>query len=204
MSRYCRLSRFKIKRGKYFWNLTFRILFQWFYKPHIFYILSECVYFLLVSDTEMSSEFKVYKFEPGMLSLWSDAASERLEVMLSFLKLGNDQFDEIIPSCDVDITRSDYRDYTLYSAFVTNCMAPIFEEFISDVTKDNKRVASRDYLSVAREETASFNKTTVGFNNTVMSNENVVLNSLIFRIYNYQNPPLNGLIIIYSWVYGIL
>lgn len=154
---------------------------------------------------ELSSEFKVYKFEPGMLSLWSDAASERLEVMLSFLKVGNDQFDEIIPSCDVDITRSDYRDYTLYSAFVvTNCMAPIFEEFISDVTKDNKRVASRDYLSVAREETASFNKTTVGFNNTVMSNENVVLNSLIFRIYNYQNPPLNGLILIYSRVYGIL
>lgn len=153
---------------------------------------------------ELSSEFKVYKFEPGMLSLWSDAASERLEVMLSFLKVGNDQFDEIIPSCDVDITRSDYSDYTVYSAFVTNCMAPIYETFFSDVTKDNKRVASRDYLSIARQETASVNMTTVGFNNNVMSNENVVLNSLKFRIYSYQDLPLNGLMLTYSWVYGIL
>lgn len=75
-------------------------------------------------------------------------------------------------------------DSTTYSAFVTNCMAQIYEKFFSDVTKDNERVESSDDLNIRQE--------TVRFNNTVMGNENVVLNSLIFRIYSYQDFPLKG------------
>lgn len=114
------------------------------------------------------------------------------------------RFDEIIPSCDVNITRSDHRDTTTYSAFVTNCMAPIYESFIPDVTKTNKSVASRDYLDTGRQETSSVNMTTVSFNSTVMSNENVVLNSLMFRIYSYQDFPLKGLMLTYDRQYSIL
>lgn len=152
----------------------------------------------------MLSEFEVYKYEAGALILWSDTASERLGVILAFLYMTTDQVDEIIPSCDVNITRSDHRDTTTYSAFVTNCMAPIYESFIPDVTKDNKSVASRDYLDTGRQETSSVNMTTVSFNSTVMSNENVVLNSLMFRIYSYQNFPLKGLMLTYDRQYSIL
>lgn len=152
----------------------------------------------------MSSEFEVYKYEAGALILWSDTASERLEVVLAFLYMTTDQVDEIIPSCDINITRSDDRDTTTYSAFVTNCMAPIYESFIPNVTKDNKRVASRDYFDIGRQETSSVNMTTVSFNNTVMSNENVVLHSLMFRIYSYQDIPLKGLMLTYNRQYTLL
>lgn len=101
----------------------------------------------------------------------------------------------IIPSCDVNITRSDDTDTTTYSAFVTNRMAPIYENFLSDVTKHNKRVESSDYLHTGRQVTSSVIMTTVSFNNTVMRNEHVVLNSLIFRIYSYQDFPLKGLML---------
>lgn len=111
--------------------------------------------------------------------------------MLVFLKVKNDHFDEIIPSCDVNIMRFNDTDSTTYSAFVTNCMAQIYEKFFSDVTKDNERVESSDDLNI-RQETSSVIMTTVRFNNTVMENENVVLNSLIFRIYSYQDFPLKG------------
>lgn len=108
-----------------------------------------------------------------------------VEGMLVFLKVKNDHFDEIIPSCDVNIMRSNDTDTTAYSVFVTNCMAQIYEKFFSDVTKDNERVESSDDLNIG-QETSSVIMTTVRFNNTVMRNENVVLNSLIFRIYSYQ------------------
>lgn len=65
------------------------------------------------------------------------------------------------------------------------------KSFFSDVTKDNERVESSDDLNI-RQETSSVIMTTVRFNNTVMGNENVVLNSLIFRIYSYQDFPLKG------------
>lgn len=121
-----------------------------------------------------------------------------------FLEVKNDQFDEIIISFDVNITRSDDTDTTTYSAFATNCMAPIYEHVLSDVTKDNKRVESSDYLNIGHQETSSVIMTTVSFNNTVMRNENVVLNSLIFRIYSYQDFPLKRLMLTYDRQYRIL
>lgn len=125
-----------------------------------------------------------------------------VEGMLVFLKVKNDHFDEIIPSCDVNIMRSNDTDTTAYLAFVTNCMAQIYEKFFSDVTKDNERVESSDDLNIG-QETSSVIMTTVRFNNTVMINENVVLNSLIFRIYSYQDFPLKGIILTYDRQYRI-
>lgn len=77
-----------------------------------------------------------------------------------------------------------------------------FEKFFSDVTKDNERVESSDDLNIG-QETSSVIMTTVRFNNTVMINENVVLNSLIFRIYSYQDFPLKGIILTYDRQYRI-
>lgn len=125
-----------------------------------------------------------------------------VEGMLVFLKVKNDHFDEIIPSCDVNTMRSNDTDTTAYSAFVTNCMAQIYEKFFSDVTKDNEKVESSDDLNIG-QETSSVIMTTVRFNNTVMINENVVLNSLIFRIYSYQDFPLKGIILTYDRQYRI-
>lgn len=76
------------------------------------------------------------------------------------------------------------------------------KSFFSDVTKDNERVESSDDLNIG-QETSSVIMTTVRFNNTVMINENVVLNSLIFRIYSYQDFPLKGIILTYDRQYRI-
>lgn len=71
---------------------------------------------------ELLLEFKVNKFEFGMFFFWLDMVLDRLEVMLVFLKVKNDYFDEIILSCDVNIMRFNDIDIIVYLVFVINCM----------------------------------------------------------------------------------